>query len=78
MIRVQFEIEKMSEDCPELVLRKYFTRDGVVENEDDTGFLLSSIVMDMMECMIRCLEDDFDSIDELRTMVRERARSIGK
>lgn len=78
MIRIQFEVEKVGSELNPLILRKYLSRDSVEEHEDDTGFLLSGTVLDLVECIIKCLEDDEDNIDTLRMQVKDRVRFIGK
>lgn len=78
MIRIQFEVEKVGSPVNPVITRKYMVRDGVEEYEEDTGFLLAANVMDMIESIIKCLEDDEDNIDLLRMQIRDRVRTIGK
>ena len=85
MIRIKFEIEKtisassFSDLNRELTVRKYYLNEEVNETDPtDSSYLLACRVCDFMDAIIKCMEDDEDDIDAFRSLVKDKARFVGK
>lgn len=83
MIKIKFEIEKRIEDphiegyC-DLTVRKYYHNEEVDELSEDASYLLACRVCDFMDAIIKCMEDGAEEIDDFRSLVKDKARFVGK
>lgn len=85
MIKIKFEIEKsinassFSDLNRELTVRKYYMNEEVNETDPtDASYLLACKVCDFMDAIVKCMEDDDDDIDVFRSLVKDKARFVGK
>ena len=80
MLNIQFELKKLEPTMldGDMLVRRYYLNEEVDTDEGDAGYFLAHYVGELVDSIVRSLEDDEEGIDIFRWHLISLVRLAGK